>query len=132
MAKQKQPSGDYEVGFGRPPVQSRFKPGASGNPRGRPKGPRTAAQVFAAEGKKLVNVKSEAGIKRISKSTALVGTLVDQALRGSLPAAKLALPFLFPDVPQVAEDAIAATLTIAEREAILILQERLNLGRDEV
>jgi len=29
---------DYDVGFGKPPRDSRFKPGASGNPRGRPKG----------------------------------------------------------------------------------------------
>lgn len=28
---------DYEVGFGRPPVKSQFKPGVSGNPKGRPK-----------------------------------------------------------------------------------------------
>ena len=28
----------YEVGYGKPPVHSRFKPGQSGNPKGRPKG----------------------------------------------------------------------------------------------
>lgn len=28
----------YEVGYGRPPAERRFKPGASGNPRGRPRG----------------------------------------------------------------------------------------------
>lgn len=28
----------YEVGYGKPPAHSRFKPGQSGNPRGRPKG----------------------------------------------------------------------------------------------
>jgi hypothetical protein len=28
---------DYDVGFGKPPKHSRFKPGASGNPKGRPK-----------------------------------------------------------------------------------------------
>ena len=27
-----------KIGYGRPPVHSRFKPGQSGNPRGRPKG----------------------------------------------------------------------------------------------
>lgn len=27
----------YEVGYGRPPVSTRFRPGVSGNPRGRPK-----------------------------------------------------------------------------------------------
>jgi hypothetical protein len=36
----------YEVGYGRPPLHSRFKPGQSGNPRGRPKGPRSIDQVL--------------------------------------------------------------------------------------
>jgi hypothetical protein len=31
-------SPDYDVGYGKPPETSRFKPGKSGNPRGRPKG----------------------------------------------------------------------------------------------
>ena len=31
------PSGDYEVGKGRPPVAPRWKPGQCGNPKGRPK-----------------------------------------------------------------------------------------------
>lgn len=26
--------GDYEVGYGKPPVATRFKPGQSGNPKG--------------------------------------------------------------------------------------------------
>jgi len=30
--------GDYEVGYGKPPKHTRFKPGQSGNPKGRPKG----------------------------------------------------------------------------------------------
>ncbi len=29
---------DYEVGYSKPPTDNRFKPGQSGNPRGRPKG----------------------------------------------------------------------------------------------
>jgi hypothetical protein len=31
---------DYEVGYGRPPRETRFQPGKSGNPRGRPKAER--------------------------------------------------------------------------------------------
>src|SRR4051794_39989138 len=34
--KRKGPS-DYDVGHGKPPRHSRFRPGQSGNPRGRPK-----------------------------------------------------------------------------------------------
>jgi hypothetical protein len=32
-----QTSTGYEVGYGRPPVHAQFKPGQSGNPKGRPK-----------------------------------------------------------------------------------------------
>lgn len=32
------PDARYEVGYGRPPAGSRFQPGRSGNPKGRPKG----------------------------------------------------------------------------------------------
>jgi hypothetical protein len=38
--EQATPKGNYEVGYGRPPAHSRFQPGQSGNPRGRPKGRR--------------------------------------------------------------------------------------------
>jgi hypothetical protein len=31
------PTPDYEVGFGKPPIETRFRPGQSGNPKGRPK-----------------------------------------------------------------------------------------------
>jgi hypothetical protein len=30
---------DYEAGYGRPPVATRFRPGGVGNPKGRPKKP---------------------------------------------------------------------------------------------
>lgn len=34
------PASSYEVGYAKPPVANRFKPGQSGNPKGRPKGSR--------------------------------------------------------------------------------------------
>jgi hypothetical protein len=37
MTKSNKPDANV-VGFGRPPVPSRFKPGQSGNPKGRPRG----------------------------------------------------------------------------------------------
>lgn len=32
------PAADYDVGYGKPPVSGRFRPGRSGNPKGRPRG----------------------------------------------------------------------------------------------
>jgi len=45
---------DYEVGYGKPPVASRFEPGHSGNPRGRPKGARNRMPAFNEERLKAI------------------------------------------------------------------------------
>ena len=37
-----EPPGNYVVGYGKPPAQHRFQLGASGNPKGRPRKPKTA------------------------------------------------------------------------------------------
>ncbi len=42
-------STDYEVGFAKPPEHTRFKPGRSGNPRGRPKGSKNKPPVLQGE-----------------------------------------------------------------------------------
>lgn len=39
----------YEVGYGKPPQHSRFRPGTSGNPKGRPKGSKNKAHSPLAE-----------------------------------------------------------------------------------
>jgi hypothetical protein len=37
----------YTIGYGRPPKQSRFRPGKSGNPKGRPRGTRNLSSILA-------------------------------------------------------------------------------------
>lgn len=37
---------DYEVGYGKPPKESRFKKGKSGNPKGRPKTSRNTGKML--------------------------------------------------------------------------------------
>ena len=52
----KKSSGDG-VGYCRPPKAHRFKPGQSGNPKGRPKGVPTLQEAITREAAKLVKVK---------------------------------------------------------------------------
>lgn len=40
----------YEVGYGKPPGSSRFKPGQSGNPKGRPRGAKNKRPALNEEG----------------------------------------------------------------------------------
>ena len=37
---------DYEIGYGRPPKSTRFKPGQSGNPKGRKKGSKNTYSIL--------------------------------------------------------------------------------------
>ena len=50
--KLKQPT-EYEVGYGKPPAHSRFRPGQSGNPRGRPRGARNRPTLPGPREEKL-------------------------------------------------------------------------------
>lgn len=38
---------DYKVGYSRPPRNSRFEPGQSGNPRGRPPGSKNLSSLLS-------------------------------------------------------------------------------------
>jgi hypothetical protein len=75
-------AGDYEVGYGKPPREGRFRPGQSGNPKGRPKNSRNFKTVLhqaLAERVTLV----EGGVRRrVSKREAFVFTVINNALRG--------------------------------------------------
>jgi Family of unknown function (DUF5681) len=57
----------YDVGRGKPPKHTRFKPGQSGNPRGRPKGSRNTATILQEKLDAKVEVREGGKIKRMSK-----------------------------------------------------------------
>jgi hypothetical protein len=80
----------YQVGFGRPPRHSQFRPGESGNPGGRPKGRRSFKTDIAAALDKLFAADSEK-----TKQSQFAENLVNDALaRKPLPmriVAQLAL-----------------------------------------
>jgi hypothetical protein len=72
----------YEVGYQKPPKQSQFKPGQSGNPNGRPKGQKNASTLL----REILNEKvtiQENGCKRsITKQEVAIIRLVNDAMRG--------------------------------------------------
>ncbi len=47
---------DYKVGFRRPPLETRFKPGHSGNAKGRPKGIKNLKTELEEELSELIRV----------------------------------------------------------------------------
>jgi len=77
---------DRALGYGRPPKSTQFKPGKSGNPRGRPRGSGNLANDLAAELGELITVREGGHYRRVSKQRALVKSLLAKALQGDVRA----------------------------------------------
>ena len=85
------PEPTYRVGYGRPPIQHRFKPGRSGNPSGRPRKPRNTGQILAAILNAPMTV-TEGGVERkLPRREIVFKVLVTKAMAGDVRATKLLL-----------------------------------------
>jgi len=77
------------VGYKRPPKAHRFKPGQSGNPKGRPKGVPTLQDVMIREAARIVRVKQGDRIENIPKLAAVARSVYSMALKGDIAAARM-------------------------------------------
>ena len=71
-----------KVGYGSPPVHSRFKQGQSGNPSGRAKGSQNLKTLFNKVLDEEISLRDGADVKRITKAEAVVRGVVVGALKG--------------------------------------------------
>ena len=92
MTKTSNPS--YEVGYGKPPLHSRFQKGQSGNPKGRAKGTRNFATLFSEAMMKPVVITENGQRKKISKFAAAMTQLANDAARGDKKSIQLAFAML--------------------------------------
>jgi hypothetical protein len=72
---------EKKVGYGCPPVATRFKPGQSGNPRGRPKGLKGVDQVLRQALERRVPDPRKGGRHKVSMLELIVEGLVLAAAR---------------------------------------------------
>ncbi len=121
---------DEKVGYGRPPRATRFRPGQSGNPRGRPKGTRNLATVIAATLSEKVAINENGKRKRITKLDATVKQLVNRAASGDLRPIQLLFATLqVLETRTIPQD--AAQTSEADEVAMVELIRRLKRGASE-
>ena len=77
---------DYEVGYRRPPRHTQFKPGQSGNPKGRPKQRKSLAALLKDTLYEMVTVKVNGRPCRMPRIHAMVHTVVNKAIAGDAKA----------------------------------------------
>lgn len=82
---------DREVGYGRPPKATRFAPGRSGNPRGRPKGSRSVGAILNGVMSQKVTVSEGGRTRRVSRLEVMLLRLANDAARGDARVTKLLL-----------------------------------------
>ena len=108
----------YKVGRGKPPLHSRYKPGRSGNPAGRPKGTRNIKtamveeflrEVTAKEGGRAVKRPAVAVLTRV-----MIGKAIQSESKTGLALLEVAMrlevsgPPANDDAPQPEDEAILA------------------------
>jgi hypothetical protein len=82
---QRRSVGDYQIGYGKPPNQTRFRPGLSGNPRGRPRGAPAgrAERLLLQEIYRLITVREGEQTLTLPTIQAMMRQLARIALKGN-------------------------------------------------
>lgn len=78
----------YDVGYGKPPKSTQFKPGKSGNPKGRPKESLSLKTILRRELTQKIDIRDGDGTRRITKKEALIKSLMVKAIKGDLNTVK--------------------------------------------
>jgi hypothetical protein len=82
---------DDPIGYKKPPRASQFKPGRSGNPKGRPKGSKNLSTIIQQELNAPVVVNENGKRRKISKREAIAKQLVNKAAAGDAKAIPILL-----------------------------------------
>jgi hypothetical protein len=85
---------DYEIGYKKPPLHTRFSPGQSGNPNGRPKKRPSFTNSFLKELDRRVTVIVDGRSRSITQREAIVMQLTRKASAGDIKSAKLLIDLL--------------------------------------
>jgi hypothetical protein len=90
MSKKKKP-GDYEIGYGKPPKNTQFQKGISGNSKGRPRKPLDFDHELIKESEALMTINENGRPKRVSKHNVALKQLLNQSMTGNIVATRLYL-----------------------------------------
>lgn len=76
----------YKVGYGKPPKSTQFKPGQSGNPKGRTKGSKNS--IYTCVQRELNSFITLTDGSKITKEQGFARQLTNKALRGDIQSQK--------------------------------------------
>jgi len=122
-------TGEYEVGYAKPPRHAGFQKGRSGNPKDRPKGSKSFANLLGEALDEKVSLTEDGRRRRITKRELVIKQLVNKSASADLRAIKQ-----LTDIVQGVERRAGASpappspqaFTAADEEVIAELKKRIE------
>jgi len=125
-------SDDYDVGYGKPPMHTRFKLGQTGNPQGRPKGSKNLKTDLLEELAETMRITEGGRERRISKQRALIKAQVARGIKGNDRAAAKILDLTLKILGiEDLDDAAEKPPSQEEREVLEALEARIRRKLDK-
>jgi hypothetical protein len=122
----------YEVGYGKPPCQTRFKKGHSGNPKGRTAGDKNLSTLLSEALNERVVVTQNGRRRKITKRKAIVTQLVNRSATADPRALKLVFDMVRETENRMASAAPETASFSAEDEKVIAqLMARLGAKKRE-
>jgi Family of unknown function (DUF5681) len=118
-------SGDYKIGRGRPPQSTRWKPGQSGNPRGRPMGAKNLLTIIDEALNQKFEIQEKGKPRIITAREAIVRRVVNEALKGNIKATA----FVLAKEPEIAQNAVTRkriTRDMTDQEAADLWAQKIK------
>ncbi len=107
------------VGYSKPPITSRFRPGQSGNPKGRPRNRRRSLPHDTVLGQ-MVTISEDGRTRRVTAAEAFILHLTGKGLAGDSAAARASLAAI--------EDARARRGTGEPDDELVVVLSAFGLG----
>jgi hypothetical protein len=116
-------TGDYEVGYGKPPKHTRFRKGQSGNPRGRAKNTRNLKTELRSVLDETLSLSMAGREVKLSARKAMLLALRNKALKGDTRAIGLMVAMLERLLPETLMEEVHNTVA---RDDLAIFAEAID------
>ena len=114
-----------KVGPGRPPRHTRFKPGQSGNPGGRPKGSKNFATILQQQLRKKVTITEDGKPKRVTVQEVIARRLANDSMKGTTKAMELLIRLISAKSDEGAGNDAAREAVLPDKEALRRIKKRI-------
>ena len=120
---------DYEIGYGKPPRHTRFRPGQSGNPRGRPKDAKNLSTLVHEALNEPVDVAENGRRRKVSKRRAIITQLVNRSAQADLKATQILLAIVQEIERRSEAEPAETTFAAADEKVLEQLTARLSSSK---